>query len=196
MKNLEWVNELATLPEIVGVTSSCSPAEDSPVIGIYYNEPIDKELITEKIPLVLQGKTFFKELSKCDKLKTSELAYAEILYEKDKGHLLKLLSLQEAASYMAAAKEAAIRNDVHFVLSCFTKTVNSWNHIIYHLNNQRLENQEGAAKKAARMKIKPDHYLVRIEQAYVYFASHNPTLGLDEFKRIHDEITQIVIDNH
>ena len=32
MTNLEWVNELARLPEIVGVTSRSSPADESPVV--------------------------------------------------------------------------------------------------------------------------------------------------------------------
>lgn len=196
MTSLQWVNELAILPEIVGIISKSSLTGNSPVIAIYYYEPIDKEFVTKKIPLTYQNKTFFKNLSKPNEIQASELAHAEILYEKEEGHLLKRLYLREAANAMEAAKDAAMRNDVHFVLGCFIKTVNSWNHIIYALNNQHLENQEGAAKKAARMKIKPDHYLVRIEQAYTYFASHNPALGFDEFKRLHNEITQILSEKH
>lgn len=195
MTNLQWVNELATLPEIVGIISKKTLTENNSVIEIYYYDSIDKEFVTKKMPLTYQNQAFFKDLSKPDKMKASELAHAEILYEKEEGHLLQRLYLQEAASSMEAAKDAAMRNDIHFVLGCFIKTVNSWNHIIYALNNHHLKNQEGAAKKAARMKIKPDHYLVRIEQAYTYFASHNPALGFDEFKRLHNEITQILFEN-
>lgn len=199
MTNLEWVNELAKLPGIVGIVSNSSPAGNNPVIEIYYNEPIDKEVITKKFPLTHQNKTIFKDLIKKNEMKASEFTHAKILFETKEAHVSKLLvekHLREAAKIMEAAKDVAIRGDVHFTLVSFTKTVNSWNRVIYALNNQYLENQEGAAKKAARMQIKPSYYLVRLEQAYTYFASHNPILGFDEFNRLHNEIAQMVSKNY
>lgn len=196
MTNLEWVHELARLPEIVGVTSRSSPAGESPVVEIYFNAPIDKAFIITKLPHTYKEKAIFTPK---EEMRLSTHPYMKILYETEEALLSKRMIeilLKEASASMTAAKKAAARGDVHFVLARFNQTVNNWNHIIYLLNKQHLENQEEAAKKAARMEVTPAYYLVRLEKAYTYFASHNPALGFDEFNRLHNEITQIVTDKH
>ena len=196
MTDLEWVHELARLPEIVGITSRSSPAGESSIVEIYFSAPIDKAFILTKLPHTFKEKAIFTPK---EEMKVSPHTYMKILYEREETLLSKRMIeilLKEASASMTAAKKAAARGDVHFVLARFNQTVNNWNHIIYLLNKQHLVNQEGAAKKAARMAVTPAYYLVRLEQAYTYFASHNPALGFDEFNRIHNEITQIITDNH
>lgn len=196
MTNLEWVNELARLTEIVGITSRSSPAGESSIIEIYFNAPIDKAFIITTLPHRYKEKAIFTAK---EEMRLPTHTHMKILYETEEAllskHMIEIL-LEEAPTSMTAAKDAAARGDVHFVLTRFNQTVNNWNRIIYLLNNQHLENQEGAAKKAARMEVTPAYYLVRLEQAYTYFASHNPILGFDEFRRLHNEITQIVTDKH
>lgn len=102
----------------------------------------------------------------------------------------------EAAYSMETAVKAAARGDIHYTLGCFFRTVSSWNQVLYALNNRYLMKEEGAIKQIKKLQIKPEHFLVRAEQAYTYFASHNPKLGFDEYNRIHNEITQIVAQNH
>ena len=196
MTNLEWVHELARLPEIVGITLRSSPAGESSIVEIYFNASIDRAFIIAKLPHAYKEKAIFTAKAE---MRLSTHPNMKILYETEEAllskHMIEIL-LQEAFASMTVAKVAAARGDVHFVLARFNQTVNNWNRIIYLLNNQHLENQEGAAKKAARMEVTPAYYLVRLEQAYTYFASHNPALGFDEFNRLHNEITQIVTDNH
>lgn len=102
----------------------------------------------------------------------------------------------EAAYSMENAVKAATRGDIHYTLGCFFRTVSSWNQVLFALNQRYLMNEEGATKKIKKLQIKPEYYLVRTEQAYTYFASHNPILGFDEYKRIHNEIKKIIAQNH
>ncbi|MGP6146610.1 hypothetical protein [Jeotgalibaca sp. A122] len=102
----------------------------------------------------------------------------------------------EATYSMENAVKAAARGDIHYTLGCFFRTVSSWNQVLFALNQRYLINEEGATKKIKKLPIKPEYYLVRTEQAYTYFASHNPVLGFDEYKRIHNELKKIVAQNH
>ena len=80
MTNLEWVNELARLPEIVGVTSRSSPADESPVVEIYFNAPIDKAFILTKLPHTYKEKAIFTPK---EEMRLSTHPYMKILYERE-----------------------------------------------------------------------------------------------------------------
>lgn len=82
--------------------------------------------------------------------------------------------------------------DYHYLLSCFFQAVSAWNQVIYAMNNRYLWNEEGAFKQVTTLPLKPEHYVVRVEQAYNYFATYHIRLGFDECMRIQNEITEIL----
>ena len=177
----------------------------------------DIKLVNQGVELCVAGKLDFNyqmdsSYTSVDIIYLGEIKGGKILWQaenkplsqlKDKlNHYPKELKqrlishyIVEAELAMEEARKAAIKNDVHYILGCFYRTVSSWNHLLFALNERYLLEQLGAVKLMGKMNLKPNHYLVRVEQAYQYFASHYLELGFEEFLYIHNEIKQLIEQN-
>lgn len=93
------------------------------------------------------------------------------------------------------AQQAALKGDSHALVGNFFKIVSYWNHLLFTLNDRYLLGQLGAVKQIGSFSLKPVYYLVRVEQAYQYFASHNTKLGFEEYNAIQEEIDHLLKEN-
>lgn len=96
---------------------------------------------------------------------------------------------------LKSAHQAALKGDSHAILGIFFKIVSYWNQLLFTLNDRYLLDQLGAVKQIGRLNLKPVYYLVRVEQAYQYVASHNTKLGFEEYNAIQKEIDHLLKEN-
>lgn len=139
----------------------------------------------------------------------AEVHAAHILWEKEEGKLSQLKELLqvypakmkeavmerflfEADFSMETARKPACRQDIHYVLGCFFRTVGSWNQILYALNERYFMNEKGSLQVANELPIRPTAYTVRVKQTYQYFSDHHPCLAFEEYDLLKREIEYLV----
>ncbi len=142
----------------------------------------------------------------------AEIHYVKILWESDHQPITKLKELLHkdgayptkmkantityflfnAESTMCMSKTPAKHGDSHYALGKFFQAVGSWNQVLFALNERYLMNEKSSIKLANELPIRPQTYLVRVNQMYEYLARQHVALAFEEFELLHKEITNLV----